>query len=76
MFIVPMYGNSIYISEPEAEHNLMQEWCMSSWSSQVRFMYGCVDCHELQLTYLYYVHLTKVVTCWEGSSFIHFLICE
>jgi len=28
-------------------------------------MYGPEDCHELQLTYLHYVRLTKAVTCWE-----------
>jgi len=69
MSIVPKYGTYLYIREPEAEHNLVQEWCKSSWSSPVRFMYGPEDCHELQLTYLHYVHLTKVVTCWEVPLF-------
>jgi len=37
VFIVPQYGTSLYISERYAEHNLMQEWCTSSFSWPVRF---------------------------------------
>jgi len=36
MFIVSKYGTSLYIREPKAEHNLVQEWCKSSWSWPVR----------------------------------------
>ena len=43
----------------------MQEWCKSSWSWAVKFTYGPEDCHELQLTHVHYVRLTKAVTCWE-----------
>jgi len=43
----------------------MQEWCKSSLLCPVRFMYGPEDCHELQLTYLHYLCLTKAVPCWE-----------
>jgi len=40
-------------------------------------MYGPEDCHELRLTYLHYVRLTKAITCWEVPLIVvYFIDCN